>query len=120
MIDTTKVATDYIDLWNESDPRRRLDKLRQGWSPAATYVDPMGAANGLTQMEQLIETVRTQFPRHTFSSRGLPDAHGQYVRFSWSLSAPEGSVVGGGTDVVEVDETGRIVSVIGFLDEVAL
>lgn len=120
MIDTNKVAADYIDLWNESDPRRRLDKLRQGWNPAATSADPMGVADGLTQMEQLIESVRAQFPRHAFSSRGLPDGHGYHVRFSWSLSAPEGTVVGRGTDVVEVNEAGRIVSVVGFLDEVAL
>lgn len=117
MIDPMKVAGDYIDIWNELDAEQRRVMLQRGWNRAATYVDPLGAAEGLVQVEQLIGSVQTSFPGHLFTLRGKPDGHGNHARFSWTLSDGGGSPIAGGTDVVLVEDAGRIVSVVGFLDE---
>jgi hypothetical protein len=64
----------------------------------------------------MIEAARTQFPGLVFTARGEPDGHGPFARFSWSLGPAGGTAVAGGTDIARLDDAGRVVEVIGFLD----
>jgi hypothetical protein len=64
----------------------------------------------------MIAGARAQFPGHGFALAGTPDGHGRFVRFSWTLAPAGGAAIAGGTDVVRLDEVGRIAEVIGFLD----
>lgn len=118
MTNAYKVAADYLATWNEADAVQRLAKLEEGWTLDATYVDPIGTAKSLAQINDLIDAVRAKFPGHVFTSRGTPDGHGNYIRFSWTLSDTLGSGVAGGTDIAKLNDDDRIVSVLGFLDNV--
>ena len=53
-----------------------------------------------------------RLPQGTLPRRG----HGPFARFSWSLGPAGGAPVAGGTDIARLDEQGRVVEVIGFLD----
>ncbi|TNC10717.1 ester cyclase [Methylobacterium terricola] len=110
-----ETATDYLSIWNEGsapERRRRLD----AWHPEARYRDPLMGADGPAGVAEMIEAARAQFPGLAFRLAGTPDGHGPFVRFSWTLAPAAGAPVASGTDVVRLDETGRIVEVIGFLD----
>lgn len=110
------IADAYLAIWNETDADRRRSLLADSWAQDASYVDPLMRGNGRGEIATMIEAARGQFPGHVFSPRGVADGHGDYARFSWALTSPEGAPVAGGTDVVKLDADGRITQVIGFLD----
>lgn len=116
MADPKDVAETYLAAWNESDETKRQALLANSWSHDARYVDPLMSGDGHAGITAMIGAARAQFPGHGFTLRGTPDGHGAYVRFAWDLATETGPVVAGGTDVVKLDEDGRIAEVIGFLD----
>jgi SnoaL-like domain len=117
MTDATKIANGYIDVWNEKNPARRRVLLVEGWSDAATYVDPMMTGKGHEQIAAMIGAVQDRFPGFKFALDGRVDGYGDHVRFSWKLGPPGESDMIKGTDFV-VLEAGRLKSVTGFLDKV--
>ena len=110
------IADRYLATWNEADAARRQALIAALWSPQGRYADPLMSGQGHDGIAHMIETARTQFPGLVFTPRGEPDGHGAFARFSWSLGPAGGAAVAGGTDVARLDEEGRVVEVIGFLD----
>ncbi len=110
-----EIATDYLALWNAASQAERMRRL-EGWSADASYRDPLMQAQGREGIANMIEEARAQFPEHAFALQGTPDGHGPFVRFSWTLAPENNQPVAAGTDVVRLDEKGRITEVIGFLD----
>ena len=117
MTDIDKVASRYIDLWNERTPSRRRDILAAHWADDARYVDPLMSGDGHDGVDALISGVQARFPDFRFHLIGQPNGFGDHVRFSWGLG-PEGADSPiKGTDFAVVSE-GRIRSITGFLDQV--
>ena len=110
------IAERYLATWNEPNAARRQALIAALWSPQGRYVDPLMSGQGHDGLARMIETARTQFPGLRFTPRGEPDGHGPFARFSWSLGPDGGAAVAGGTDVARLDDDGRVVEVIGFLD----
>jgi hypothetical protein len=110
------IADRYLATWNEPDAARRQSLVAALWSPHGRYADPLMSGQGHDGIACMIETARTQFPGLVFTPRGEPDGHGPFARFSWSLGPAGGAAVAGGTDVARLDDAGRVVEVIGFLD----
>jgi len=118
MTDAQQIADRYIALWNEPDPAVRRELLARDWTADARYADPMMAGSGATEIDALISGVHQQFPNFSFKLIGKPDAHGENIRFSWSLGP--GDFVDApieGTDFAVVKD-GRIQTITGFLDKV--
>jgi hypothetical protein len=67
----------------------------------------------------MIEQARTQFPGLRFTRVSKIDGHGAFVRFSWALGDVGNPPAALGTDIVRLDDEGRIAEVIGFLDAMA-
>jgi len=111
------VAERYIALWNETDASRRLALLADGWTRDASYVDPIGQAQGAEGISALIAAVQSRFPGFRFKLLGKPDAHGEHLRFSWTLGPEASEDLIQGTDFVQLND-GRLRSVTGFLDKV--
>ncbi len=116
-IDAASVAHNYIALWNETDADRRLALLDKAWTEDARYVDPMMQASGRTEISALVAGVHQRFPGFRFRLKGQADAHGDHLRFSWTLGPSEAQDLIEGTDFVRL-ESGRLHSVTGFLDKV--
>lgn len=119
MQDPMTIADRYIAVWNEADLSARRSALADYWAAEARYIDPLMTGSGTDDIAQMIEAARAQFPGLGFALSGKPDGFGDYVRFSWMLAPEGGAPVGGGTDMVRLDEHGRILEVVGFLDGVA-
>lgn len=110
------IAERYLATWNEADDRRREALVAALWSPQGRYADPLMAGEGHAGIARMIAAARTRFPGLVFTARGQADGHGRFARFSWSLGPAGGAPVAGGTDVARLDDAGRVVEVIGFLD----
>jgi len=116
-LNATQVAQRYIEVWNETDAARRLELLQSGWADDARYVDPMAQARGRDQINALVGGVHQRYPGFRFQLKGVPDAHGDHLRFSWTLGPSGAEDLIEGTDFVRI-ESGKLQSVTGFLDKV--
>ena len=115
--DALRLAEDYLAVWNETDAERRLRLLEAHWTADAHYIDPMAEAAGRSQISALVDGVQQRYPGFRFALKGRPDAHGDQLRFSWTLGPDEAADLIEGTDFVRLAQ-GRLQSVTGFLDKV--
>ncbi len=116
-IDLDEVVDRYIDIWNDGDASSRRRKIDALWSADGRYVDPLAIASGCAEFDDLVHGAQQQFAGLTFHRGKVFDAHHNLVRFTWELAADTGAEpIAVGFDVAEVDDTGRIRRVSGFLD----
>lgn len=115
--DATAIAHGYIAVWNETDAARRAELIEAGWTANALYVDPMAQANGREQISALVGAVHQRYPGFRFNLFGKAEAHGDNLRFSWTLGPSGAEDLIQGTDFAQLD-AGKLRSVTGFLDKV--
>ncbi|GAB2887797.1 nuclear transport factor 2 family protein [Streptomyces deserti] len=109
----------YFEAWNADGPDARAKAVAAAWAVDGGYTDPLAEVRGHEQIAALIAAAREQFPGFVFRLAGGVDGHHATARFSWELvSEADGSAPVAGSDVITLDETGRITSVLGFLDRV--
>ncbi|MGW0173339.1 nuclear transport factor 2 family protein [Rhodococcus sp. NPDC003322] len=118
MSDFDTLAARYIAVWNETDPGARRTSIEELWAPDGRYVDPTVAACGHAEIDATIGAVQGRFPGMRFRLRGPVDGHHEQARFGWQLGPTGAEDLIEGFDVVEHDEAGRLVHVLGFLDKV--
>ena len=114
------IASRYIAAWDELDAGRRRARIAEVFTPDAVYLDPMARSAGHDGLDAMIGAVQQQFAGLRFRLHGKQDGHNNVLRFSWALGAEGAEPVARGTDVVVVADDGRISSVTGFLDALAL
>lgn len=97
----------YVDFWNARADSRFADDV--------TYRAPIGILHGVDALVDF----RTQFAEHqpgyVFRPRTDPEAHHGRARLQWELVV-DGASFATGTDILEIDEEGRVAAVSGFLD----
>lgn len=112
------VTATYLDTWNTTDSAARRVALEEFWSPQAVYSDPLVEARGLDELDAAIAAVHQQFPGFVFTPIGDTDAHHDHARFRWGLGPVGERPLVEGFDVLSLDDAGRILTVVGFLDKV--
>ena len=110
------LACQYLDAWNERNAAERRARVARLFALDAAYRDPMMASSGHDGIDAMIGAAQQQFPGHRFELAGVPEAHHDVLRFSWTLHAPDGAEVVRGLDVATLAADGRLASVAGFLD----
>ncbi|MTE13827.1 hypothetical protein [Nocardia aurantiaca] len=130
MTNLNDLAGRYLAQWNESDPELRRKLIRELWAEdgAQILVDPpedmRNAATrssfpipplevrGHHALERRVERAYDMFVgpgEHRFVQRGeVTPLLKQVVAFTWSMVTAGGTVVGGGMDVLALDDDGRI------------
>ncbi|MFF0288051.1 nuclear transport factor 2 family protein [Streptomyces sp. NPDC005262] len=109
----------YFAAWNAATPEDLAKAVAAAFTEDATYTDPLADVRGHDGLATAIGGARQQFPGFEFQLTGTPDGHHDIVRFSWDLvSTADGSAPAAGSDVITLDDDGRISSVNGFLDRV--
>ena len=117
MNDIQKIATGYIELWNERAAERRREMLKQNWTDDATYVDPLMSGDGRDGVDALIVGVQQRFPEFKFRLLGEANGFGDRLRFCWGLGPDGADSPIKGTDFATLSD-GKIRSITGFLDQV--
>ncbi|MEU8821035.1 nuclear transport factor 2 family protein [Actinoplanes sp. NPDC048796] len=110
MSDFETVVDRYLAAWNETDAGARRAAIDNLFAEDVRYVDPLAAVSGRAALSELIGAAQQQFPGLKFTPGGLIDGHHDQVRFTWTLGPAAGF------DVAQLDEQGRITTVLGFLD----
>jgi hypothetical protein len=117
MTEAMEIASNYIATWNATDAAERERLLADHWTGDVSYVDPLMAAGSAAELSGMIGAVHDRFPGFRFSLISKPDGHNDWIRFSWGLGPEGADPIIEGSDVVRVD-SGRMKSVVGFLDKV--
>jgi hypothetical protein len=109
--DASELVQSYVALQNASSADVRRSRTTELWSPDGEYVSETSTSHGHRAIEA--ETARTH---DAYASKGLVFSaanrshhHHNLVTFKWHLRAKEtGEVVTGGSDLLVLDEEGRI------------
>jgi hypothetical protein len=112
-----EIATQYLAVWNETNPAKRRALIEAAFCSDASYQDPIMQGAGHQGIDIMIGNAQSQFAGYRFDLACTPDGHNEVVRFSWTLAVPGGEPVARGTDMATMAD-GRMRSVIGFLDTV--
>jgi hypothetical protein len=118
MTATPDLADRYLAAWNETDPAARAAAMAGLFADDVRYTDPLVDAEGRDALHATIDAVHQQFPGFVFRLAGPVDAHHDQIRFSWELGPEDQEAPVAGSDVAVVDGSGRIRTVLGFLDRV--
>ncbi|GAB2727556.1 nuclear transport factor 2 family protein [Streptomyces bullii] len=109
----------YFEAWNADGQEARAKAVAAAWTADGGYTDPLADVSGHDGIAALIAAARERFPGFVFRLAGGVDGHHDTARFSWELvNETDGSAPVAGSDVITLDEAGRITSVLGFLDRV--
>ena len=73
----------------------------------------------LDEITALTDVVLAHYPGHRFERTTAVDEHHGWARYGWALLDPAGETVLTGTDVVQLDDDGRLTRVVGFFGELA-
>jgi hypothetical protein len=118
MTATPDLAERYLAAWNETDPAARTAAMAGLFTDDVRYSDPLVTADGRAALEATIGALQQQFPGFVFRRTGPVDAHHDQLRFTWELGPAGQEAPVAGFDVAVVDGSGRIRTVLGFLDRV--
>ncbi len=113
MVDT------HLRAYCEPDPETRAELLAAVWAPTGTLIDPPFDGEGLDAIAAMVDVVLTHYAGHMFRRTTPIDAHHAFARYGWELVAPDGAVAVTGTDIVEIDDDGRLTRIVGFFGPLA-
>lgn len=116
--DTTKIEhliDRYFDSINETDEKKRRELTKQVWAEKGKFGTPYGEVEGHDAIVSLVEGVQKQFPKAIVRRTSKIDGFGNYLRWSFTLSRPDGKPIIGGVDFAII-ENGKLHLVMGFFD----
>lgn len=114
MSDLTNTIDTHLQAYTEPDDTKRASLVADVWAEGGVLVDPPLAGAGRDEITGMGAMLLQQFPGHTFRRTSAIDAHHQFARYGWDLVSPDGNVVLNGTDVVEIDDAGKLKGIVGF------
>jgi hypothetical protein len=105
----------YVAFWNAAtaDDRRRLAAAT--FSDRVTYHAPVGVLRGADELSGFRNQFAQHSPGYVFRPRAESQAHHGRARLQWELVV-DGKSFATGTDVLELDDHGRIAAISSFLD----
>jgi hypothetical protein len=109
-----QTVTAYVLAWAEPDRAKRLAILEGCFASDGVYVDPSGRADGREALCEHIASFQQRLVGHRLDLASGIDEHDGYVRFAWTMSAPDGGQVMDGVDFGELDADGRLKLICGF------
>lgn len=118
MTATPDLADRYLAAWNETEPAARRTAIAAVFTDDVRYTDPLGSTDGSEALDAMIGAIQQRFPGFVFRLAGPVDAHHDQLRFTWELGPADLEAPIVGFDVAVVDDSGRIRTVLGFLDRV--
>jgi len=105
---------EYVAFWNTSAEDEQRD-LATTFADHIVYRAPIGILTGVDELIGFRNQFAEHSPGYEFRLRTDPQIHHDRARLQWELIV-DGTSFATGTDVLELDITGRIAAVAGFLD----
>jgi hypothetical protein len=101
----------YLAALNEERDDRRRNQVAELWAPDATYVSNKLVRYGHSEIFQSATEAHWMADRDrcVFKSANASHAHHNLVTFKWQIQKdPDGKAVAAGSDLIVLDENGRI------------
>jgi hypothetical protein len=112
----------YVAVWNERDATKRLELLQGISTQKVQLFDPLSHLRGAEMIAGFIGKIQQKiaFARLEYTSPIQKHDHGNWVRYGWGIwLVGQENPVSEGMDVVEFDESGRMVQIISFMGKLA-
>ena len=111
--DVDRLASGYCSAWNESDPKRRLRRLKAIWHENATFDNAAVHIRGLRDMDAHIGAFYTGRQGWRFVVVDV-SAHGRHLHLTWKLVDSTGRERLSGHDVGEWAADRRFDRIVSF------
>jgi len=103
----------YVRFWN---PDAAVDLTAEALDDDVEYCAPTGTLTGPAALVDFRRQFAEHMGKYEFRLRSKPDLHHDRARVSWDIVTPDAHPFAEGTDVLVVDDRGRIRAVTVFLD----
>lgn len=104
----------HLAAYAMADVDRRNALVAANWNADGELLDPPLEGRGLAEISALADAVLTHFAGHRFERTTAVDSHHGFARYGWELVGPDGTVAVSGIDVVQFDDTGKLLRIVGF------
>jgi hypothetical protein len=114
-IDTSSETIDsHLQAYALADVDRRNALVAANWNADGELLDPPLEGRGHAEISALADMVLTHFAAHRFERTTAVDSHHGFARYGWDLIGPDGAVALSGIDIVQFDEAGKLLRIVGF------
>lgn len=104
----------HLEAYALADAARRDALVAVAWNADGELLDPPLEGHGRAEISALADVVLTHYAGHKFVRTTAVDAHHGFARYGWDLRASDGTNAVSGIDVVQFDEEGKLLRVVGF------
>lgn len=111
-----RAVEQYVAFWNAGTADEQKRFATEAFADGVSYHVPVGVMRGADELIAFRNQFAQHQPDYSFRPRTEPEAHHNRARLQWELITG-GEVFATGTDVLETDDDGRIVSISGFVDQ---
>lgn len=109
-----KLIEMYCSAWDEPDPARREQILKDVWAEDGIYTDPTIHTVGRRELVKHIGKVLAHYPGSRIVITSVLDTHHGMVRFAWKKVLADGKSLPEGVDFCELSSEGKLQRVVGF------
>jgi hypothetical protein len=108
--ESNELADRYLTMWNEPDPMIRSRQIVDLWADDAVLISDKSVSKGRAAIEARATGIRNAHAREglRFLSANSTQAHHGLIKLSWKLTDRDDATMAGWTDLIILDEGGRI------------
>ncbi len=117
--DYTSLTKRYLALWNGENEEALPIAIRELWADDGAHTSPRIAVRGFEELEARVARSCQRWIVEEgcrFLSRDDASGHHNIVRFSWEMIDSHGNVESVGTEVLVLNEVGRISNAYQFIE----
>jgi hypothetical protein len=107
--DASDLAERYVTLLNEGNAVARRQQMSELWSPDCSFVDDDLDERGLEEVEQIFGSFYARLSNgKEFALANLSQAHHGLARIKWQMLGADGRPIEARSDLLVLDQHGRI------------
>jgi hypothetical protein len=110
----TETIDQHLEAYALADVDRRNALVATNWNADGELLDPPLEGRGHAEISALADIVLTHYVGHRFARTTMVDAHHGFARYGWDLVGPDGTVAVSGIDIVQFDDAGKLLRIVGF------
>lgn len=111
------VPTDHLDrmlaIWNSTDPTEQERLANEALEHNVHFADPNHNIVGRAAFLAMVAQVQARIPGAVYSRTSRIDVQNNFCRYHWAIDVGDQRLMEG-FDMTEVNDAGRVVTVIGF------
>jgi hypothetical protein len=111
-------ADRYIELWNTNEEEVRRATIRSLWADDGWHVAPSIAVRGYEELEARVARSHQRWivEEHCRFVKRDAQSHHNAVRIVWEMVDSRGNVESVGSEILVLNDSGKITSAYQFLD----